>query len=489
MIRTIQGKFLIGFFLIFALSFLLLNQTIDHIIQTSNRNIITDDLIGLKKNSNIYVRQAFLINHFTNDDLYFGQMAEEMVTDLNRATSSEISAYTLDGVLLYSTSGEAFAGVSDDDLRQALAGKTAYTISYEEGTAAVRYSYPVVIDGTKVGILRFAKDFTLLHEQTGTILNTITYLALAIFAAAFLFSYILSRNITIPLVKLSKASNEVMNGNLDVHIDIKRARRDEIGRLAANFNEMIGQIKQQIVRIERDRDRLEHLNRQRKNFFDNVTHELKTPLTSILGYAEIIRQQGESDPAFFDKGMNHVVQESERLHALVMRLLELSRETAGQEEFSRVETGRILRDVCEALTFKAKRYQKTIRCHIAEELHVFAQGDRIRQLFINLLDNAVKYSDIHSEIKAEAERAGETVRFVIANRGKTISREHLAEIFEPYYLPDRQGAKEAGSVGLGLGIAKSIIDDHGGSIRMTSENETTTVVVELPYMKAERERP
>ncbi|GJM81140.1 hypothetical protein HMSSN139_36360 [Paenibacillus sp. HMSSN-139] len=123
MIRTIQGKFLVGFFLIFALSFLLLNQTIDHIIQTSNRRIITDDLIGLKKNSNVYVRQAFLINHFTNDDLYFGQMAEEMVTDLNRATSSEISAYTLDGVLLYSTSGEAFAGVSDDDLRQALAGK------------------------------------------------------------------------------------------------------------------------------------------------------------------------------------------------------------------------------------------------------------------------------------------------------------------------------------------------------------------------------
>ncbi|MGP0586154.1 sensor histidine kinase [Paenibacillus timonensis] len=488
MIRTIRGKFLVGFFLIFALSFVLLNQTVDHIIQKSNRNIITDDLIGLKKNSNVYVRQAFLINHFTNDDLYFGQMSEEIVNDLKRATSSEVSAYTVDGVLLHSSSEAAFTRAADDDLKQALQGKTAYTISYEQGAAAVRYSYPVIIDGTKVGILRFAKDFTLLYEQSGTILDTITYLAFGIMAAAFLFSYILSRNITIPLVKLSNASNEVMNGNLDVSIDVKQKRRDEIGRLAANFNEMIGQIKQQIARIERDRDRLERLNQQRKTFFDNVTHELKTPLTSILGYAEIIRQQGESDRAFFDKGMNHVVQESERLHGMVLRLLELSKETAGREELSRVETGRILHDTCEALAFKAKRYQKTFRCEIAEQLDVYGQEERIRQMFINLLDNAIKYSEARSEIHVQAVRAGERARFLFTNRGETIPPNQLTEIFEPYYVPDRQGAKETGSVGLGLGIVKSIVNDHGGNIRMSSEHEITTVVVELPLMMAERER-
>ncbi|MDU4696055.1 MAG: HAMP domain-containing sensor histidine kinase [Paenibacillus sp.] len=485
MIRTIRGKFLVGFFLIFAVSFLLLNQTVDHIIQKSNRNIITDDLIGLKKNSNIYVRQAFLINHFTNDDLYFGQMADEIVSDLKRATSSEVSAYTVDGVLLHSSSDAAFTQVADDDLQQALEGKTAYTISYEQGTAAVRYSYPVIIDGTKVGILRFAKDFTLLYEQSDTILKTITYLAFGILAAAFLFSYILSRNMTIPLVKLSKASGEVMSGNLDVRIDVKRTRRDEIGRLAANFNEMIGQIKQQIARIERDRDRLERLNRQRKTFFDNVTHELKTPLTSILGYAEMIRQQGESDRAFFEKGMNHVVQESERLHGMVLRLLELSQETSGAEEFKRVETGQVLSDTCEALAFKAKRYHKSIHSEIEEELEVYGQEDRIRQIFINLLDNAIKYSKPHSEITVQATRVGETVRFLFANCGETIPPDQLREVFEPYYIPDRRGAKETGSVGLGLGIVKSIVDDHGGGIRMTSENEITTVVVDLPLMKSE----
>jgi len=487
MVRTIRGKFLVGFFLIFALSFLLLNQTVDHLIQKNNQNMITDDLIGLKKNSNIYVRQAFLINHFTNDDLYFGQMAEEIVSDLKRATSSEVSAYTVDGVLLHASSNEAFAGATDEDLKQALEGKTAYTITYKQGTAAVHYSYPVIIDGSHVGILRFAKDFSLLYEQSDIILKTITYLAFGILAVAFLFSYLLSRNLTIPLVKLSNASSEVMQGNLDVRIDVKPTRRDEIGRLAANFNEMIGQIKQQIARIERDRDRLERLNRQRKTFFDNVTHELKTPLTSILGYAEIIRQQGESDRAFFEKGMNHVVQESERLHGMVLRLLELSRETAGSEEFKQVDTGQLLRDTCEALTFKAKRYHKSIDSEIEEGLHVYGQEDRIRQIFINLLDNAIKYSKPHSEIEVQAKRAGEQVRYRFANLGETIPPEQLNEIFEPYYVPERHGAKETGSVGLGLGIVKSIVDDHGGTVRMTSENELTTVVVELPFMKSEGE--
>lgn len=484
MIRTIRAKFIIGFFLIFAVSFLLLNQVVVRMIQTSNQNIIADDLLGMKKNSNVYVSQAFMINHFTNDDLYFGQMAEEMVRDLQHATASDVSAYTVDGVLLYSSDQTAFFGASDDDLKQALSGKTAYTITYGRDTASVLYAYPVVIDGVKVGILRFGKDFTLLYEQSARILDIIFYIGLAIFAAAFLFSYMLSRHITIPLVKLAKASTEVKNGNLDVRLAIRR--KDEIGRLAANFNDMIGQIRSQIATIERDRDRLGQLNAQRKHFFDNMTHELKTPLTSILGYAEIIRENGESDRAFFDKGMNHIVAESRRLHEMVLKLLEVSGEAVGRDELVPVETDRILRDVCEAMAFKAKRYKKTIRCEAGERLIVRGQPDRLKQLFINLLDNAIKYGSAHSEIVVRAaEPEPGLVRFAFVNEGEPIAPEHLASLFEPFYLADRR-TKEAGSVGLGLGIAKAIADEHGGSIRITSENRQTAVVVEIPGDEAER---
>ncbi|MGG4342257.1 ATP-binding protein [Paenibacillus lautus] len=483
MIRTIRAKFIVGFFLIFCLSFLVLNQTVKEIIRTSNQEIVTSDLVGLKNNSNVYVRQAFLINHFTNNTLYFGQMAEEMVNDLNHATSSHVSAYTVDGKLLFSSDQREFSGQSDEDLRQAIEGKTAYTITYGRNSGTVLYSYPVIIDGVKVGILRFTKDFTLLYEQSGRIMDIIFYIALAIFGAAFLFSYMLSRHITIPLVKLTRASTEVKNGNLDVRIPFRR--RDEIGELALNFNDMIDRIGSQISTIEGDRDRLQELNDQEKRFFDNVTHELKTPLTSILGYAEIIREKGDDDREFFHKGMNHIVEESRRLHNMVLRLLEVSRRASDDHEFEKVDAGQILQDVSDSMSFRAKRYKKRIVCQADEHLYVNGQPDRLRQLFINLLDNAIKYSSPQSEISAKAELNAGLVRFVFHNPGEPILPDQLEHLFQPFYSAGHKFMEE-GSVGLGLSIAKSIVDDHGGTIRLVSRDGQIMVYVELPYFREER---
>ncbi|WP_136604948.1 HAMP domain-containing sensor histidine kinase [Paenibacillus dokdonensis] len=480
MIRTIRAKFIVGFFIIFSFSFLVLNQTVKEIIRTSNQKIVASDLVGMKNNSNVYVRQAFLINHFTNNKIYFGQMAEEMVSDLNHATESSVSAYTVDGVLLFSSNKSVFAGRSEDDLKQAIKGKTAYNVTYDRNKGEVLFSYPVIIDGTKVGILRFAKDFTLLYEQSGRIQNIIFYIALAIFAAAFLFSYILSRHITIPLVKLTKASTEVKNGNLNVRIQSRR--KDEIGRLAVNFNDMIDRISGQISTIERDRDRLQELNDQEKRFFDNVTHELKTPLTSILGYAEMIREKGESDRQFFDKGMNHIVEESRRLHGMVLKLLEVSRRASDDHEFEQVDAGRILLDVCDSMSFRAKRYKKRIVYQADESLFVNGQPDRLRQLFINLLDNAIKYSSPQSEISAKAKLEAGLVRFIFGNPGEPIPPDQLEHLFQPFFSVGRK-LKEEGSVGLGLSIAKSIVDDHGGTISLVSRDGQIMVYVEIPYFR------
>jgi len=282
---------------------------------------------------------------------------------------------------------------------------------------------------------------------------------------------------TTPLVKLAQASKEVRGGNLDVRADMKR--KDEIGRLADDFNGMIEQIGSQISTIESDRDRLKRMSEERKQFFDNVTHELKTPLTSILGYAEIIRDKGESDRAFFDKGMNHIVEESRRLHEMVLNLLEMSSRGADLEAYEDVDAGRMLRDVCDAMAFRAKRYRKSISCAAEEGLRISGQANRLRQLLINLLDNAIKYSSPQANIEAGAEASGGGVRFIVSNPGETIAPDQLANLFKPFYAPSRE-AQETGSVGLGLGIAKSIVDDHGGTIRIVSDNRQTRVYVDIP---------
>lgn len=482
MLRTIKGKFIIGFFLIFSLSFLVLNQTVKSVIWSSNEKIVTSDLIDLKKNSIVYINQAFLINHYKNNELYFGDMADEIVDSLTHSTGSNVGVYTVDGTLLSSSNKTVFSQGIDEDLAKAINGKNAYHITYDRNQAQVFFSYPVVIDGAKVGILRFSKDFNLLYKQSGEILNIIFYIALAIFVAAFLFSYILSRHITIPIVKLTEATSEVKKGKLDV--DIHFSRKDEIGQLTVNFNDMITRIRDQISTIEKDRDRLKELNEQEKRFFDNMTHELKTPLTSIQGYAEIIKQKGESDQAFFDKGMNHIVEESRRLHNLVIKLLEVSRETS-KEQFDRIDAGTILKDVCESMKFRAERYKKKITYEIEDSLYVYGQKNRVRQLFINLLDNAIKYSLSHSEIMIQAKVAGDQVLFMFKNPSDPYDDNQYTKVFQPFYSIN-QKVTEEGSLGLGLSIVKTIVEKHGGTIKMFYEENHTIITIELAYMKVEK---
>ncbi|MEE4565661.1 HAMP domain-containing sensor histidine kinase [Paenibacillus polymyxa] len=480
MIRKISIKFLIGFFLIFSLSFVVLNQTVKEFIQTSNQNLVTSELVGLKNNSNVYVRQAFLINHFSSNELYFGEIAREIATNLNHTTDSSIGVYTVEGKLLYAPDSSIFQQQMQSDLQQAIDGNTAYSITYDRHKTTVLFSYPVVIDGSKVGILRFYKDFSSLYEQTGQIRQITLYIALAIFAAAFLFSYILSRHITIPLTRLTQASTEVKNGNLDIRLHFKR--RDEIGRLAENFNDMIGQISRQIHIIEKDRDHLKQLHQQEKRFFDNITHELKTPLTSILGYAELIRLNGEKDRAFFDKGMNHIIEESRRLHAMVLKLLEVSRKNIMLQELERVDIGLILQDVCESMMIRSQRYKKTIEYEINEELIMLADRDRIRQMFINLIDNAIKYSFPFSAVSVKAVRAEEKIRLIFSNPSDPIEAEHLSRLLQPFY-PAHSDSAEEGSVGLGLSIVKSIVEELAGSILITNEHNETIVTVEFKALE------
>lgn len=482
--RKISIKFLLGFLLIFSFSFLVLSQTVKEIIHSSNQNLITTELVGLKNNSNVYVRQTFLINHFTSNELYFGEMAEELGNNLNHATGNSVGVYTVNGELLYASDKSLFSQPERTDLQEAIDGKTAYNINYEDEQTSVLFSYPVVIDGTKVGILRFYKDFSQLYQQSNRILDTTLYITLAIFAVTFLFSFILSRHITLPLGKLARASSEVKHGNLDVRIRFRR--KDEIGRLAENFNDMIDQISLQMNIIRKDRDQLKELHEQEKRFFDNITHELKTPLTSILGYAELIKANGEKDRPFFEKGMNHIIEESKRLHKMVLKLLEVSRRHATSQELHPVDASAVLRDVYDSMSIRAKRYKKSIELDMEKELYLLAQEDRIRQLFINLIDNAIKYSLDFSVITVHGFQVDQKIRFIIENPSDPIDAEQLTKLFEPFYLAHPKSSEE-GSVGLGLSIVKSIVDELQGSISIVSENNHTAVKVEFKFFKRAEE--
>ncbi|GAA3406400.1 HAMP domain-containing sensor histidine kinase [Paenibacillus hodogayensis] len=484
---TIRMQFFIGLLLVFSLSLLLLNTFTGHFIDTSNERTIAADLLSLNENAGVYVKQTFMIHHFSQDETYYREMAPQLVDELQRVTASDIAAYTLAGELLEASDRKKFEAAGKDDLKRALDGETAYTLSYSDRAALAYYAYPVVVDGNTVGILRFVKDFSYLYEQGKRLKDVINMAAMSILGAAFLFSYWLSRNISVPIEKLTEASTAVTNGNLDVRVSFRR--KDELGKLADNFNRMNGKIRGQIEQMEQDRDRLAELNRHRKRFYDNVTHELKTPITSILGYAQMIRRNGRDDEVFFEKGMTHIEEESRRLHDMVVKLLEQSGEGGDRESFDPLDLSPVLRDVCEGMTFKAARYKKKIRCRIETSLLVKGSAHRLRQLLINLIDNAINYGYPHSEIIVTARIAGSHLRMSVANEGEPMSTDMLGTVFEHSPQAEPSDIRVRGSRGLGLSICKSIADEHGGTIGIVSANGETRVTVTLPCLQPERRQP
>ncbi|WMM23395.1 HAMP domain-containing sensor histidine kinase [Tissierella sp. MB52-C2] len=477
---TIRFKLLLGLFVIFSIAFLILNFSIKNQIDKNNENIITQELITIKENCNVFIRQGFMINNYNNTKIYFEKSAKDISEELVTVINADIGVYSLNGELIYSSNRKKFTDSKLEDINNAINSKTSYTIKHNQDTTEIYFSYPVIISGNKVGILRIIKDYSILYNQGYNIIKFVLYATIVIFAVAFLFSYLLSKHITVPLLKLTKASTEAARGNLDIDIDINR--KDEIGELSSNFSIMIRKINEQINTIKKDKDDLKHLINHKKYFYDNVTHELKTPLTSILGYTQMIKENGFTDKDFFDKGTDHIINESKRLHDMVLGLLEISKQTSDtKEDFSKIEIGNLLKNICEDMFFKSQMYENNIVYEFGKNIHVYGNSNQLKQVFINIIDNAIKYGFPKSDIKVISHIDNKFVYIDVINRGHGISSDEIDKIFTPFYRTYEQRTKEIGSCGLGLTISLEIIKRHKGDIKVQSAiNKETSVSVKLP---------
>ena len=205
------------------------------------------------------------------------------------------------------------------------------------------------------------------------------------------------------------------------------------------------------------------VEKQRREFVSNVTHELKTPLTTIQGYAQLIEADQGNDEELIEKGVGHILHESTRLHRMVIQLLEMA-DRAKREEKAQIDMGNLLRSVSEAMEIKANRYGAYIRLKLEQNLYVWGQEERLRQVFINLIDNAVKYGEEGTEIRISGGHRKGRMLFSVSNKGKPMSQEELKHIFEPFYRADKEFSREQGSAGLGLSICQKIIREHKGAI-------------------------
>jgi signal transduction histidine kinase len=257
-------------------------------------------------------------------------------------------------------------------------------------------------------------------------------------------------------------------GNYDVHIPIKG--EDEVGRLAEAFNQMATEVNTS--------------QRMMKDLLANVSHELKTPLTSIQGFSQAMVDgvvSGEDDVREYSRTIH---EESNRMSALVDDLMLLSQIESGQVSMQHAHV-----DIAQLLGRTIERFQFAIRdAGIEPRLHVEPIADvhgderRLEQVFSNLLQNAVRHTPRGGTISISARTlVGGHVSIGVHNTGSVIPKEDLPRVFERFFQVDRARARKGGSSGLGLSIVTEIVEAHGGTVRVISaEPAGTEFIVILP---------
>ncbi len=244
-----------------------------------------------------------------------------------------------------------------------------------------------------------------------------------------------------------------------------------------------------VVMIIQDVTEREKYENMQKEFVANVSHELKTPLTSIKSYVETLLDGAMEDHETSEKFLTVVDSEADRMTRLVKDLLQLSRLDYNREKIMKQEINivNIIKLAVEKMEISAKtKEQELEQLFIAEDIRVFADKDRIEQVILNILSNAIKYTGENGSIKIDIVRTIKYVKVIVEDNGMGISAAEVPKLFDRFYRVDKARSRAMGGTGLGLSIAKQIVSEHGGDIEIESEEgRGTTVVITLPLIDPE----
>lgn len=242
-----------------------------------------------------------------------------------------------------------------------------------------------------------------------------------------------------------------------------------------------------VVVVIQDMTKQAKLDDMRKEFVANVSHELKTPITSIKTYSETLLDQEELDPDSKRKFLNVILTEANRMTRLVSDLLQLTKFDYKKVAWNRIrfDIKELTKQICDKHKIQAEKKNQMVECYVTSNVpDVYGDRDGIEQVITNILTNSIKYTPENGSIKVYVGSVHDDAYIKIIDNGIGIPKEDLPRVFERFYRVDKARSREMGGTGLGLPIAKEIIEENGGSIDINSEiGIGTEVVIKIPMYK------
>lgn len=351
-------------------------------------------------------------------------------------------------------------------------------IRESNGVQYIDYKY-ILNDGTEIEIFSVLAN---VEANAEVALYFVWASILFIFIVVIIFFIIYSKSFTKPLIQMSKITEKMSKMDFSERVAVKS--NDEIGELAGSINNLSGSLdltlqdlNEKNKKLQDDIEKKQTLDDLRKEFISSISHELKTPISIVRGYAEgaeLLLQSGDTENAAEYCGV--IIKESEKMNTLVMELLDLSRFEIGDsrleiEDFSLFDFIHDYTD-SEKIVFE----ENGIKCETEIPENIMCRGDLIKLNMVlnNFVSNAVSHTDGDKLIRIYCEEAGEKVRIFVYNTGKAIADEDIDKIWDSFYRADKSRSRKEGRFGLGLSIVSAIQNLHGNEYGVFNSDSGVT---------------
>ena len=314
-------------------------------------------------------------------------------------------------------------------------------------------------------------SLALLFYRPGTMIVLLyVLLGIGVFSVSFLL--LQSRSMRY-ISRISSAMREIAEGDLNITLDVEGD--DEFADMAENLNNMVEELRQLM-------DRERESERTKNELITNVAHDLRTPLTSIIGYLELLSGPVKLNEEMQKKYLDITYKKSKRLQKLIEDLFGFTKLNYGKisMKVSKVDIVKLLSQMLEEFypNFMEKNLAYELQSNVTAKV-ITADGNLLARLFDNLINNAIKYGSEGKKIIVKVDATDTVVTVSVTNFGYVIPKEELPLLFEKFYRVEQSRSVNTGGTGLGLAIAKNIVDMHGGTIGVTSDLNGTVFTVKL----------
>lgn len=324
---------------------------------------------------------------------------------------------------------------------------------------------PIEVDGTYKGHVLMFADTNYVAKPVKELSKQFILAGIVTIILTIIITYLLSRFVTEPLIKMKQATEQMSQGNLNV--TLKTDRQDELGELARS-----------ITYLANDLDRMK---KSRNEFLASISHELRTPLTYIKGYADILKRSDISEGEK-DSYVEIIREEADHLADFIKKLFELAKMDEHQFKVDRekIDLSAWLQDMMVRLEPWIEEADLNLRLDIAGNLTANLDTERFQQVVQNIVDNAIKHSENGQTIELKAYEIDDELHLIIRDEGEGIAKDDLPFIFDRLYRVEKSRSRQSGGAGLGLAICKEIVEAHRGKIAIKSKKgEGTSLHIRL----------